>query len=39
MEKKNSISFDNLFGDVEETIFTYIVVLTIISPVLYMFIK
>jgi hypothetical protein len=39
MEKKYSFSFDNLFGDIEETIFTYILALTIISPVLYMFLK
>jgi hypothetical protein len=39
MEKKFNFDFENLFGDIEETIFTYIVAVTIISPIVYMFIK
>jgi len=39
MENKHGFNFENLFGDIEETIFTYIVAITIISPFLYMFLQ
>ena len=39
MEKRHSINFEDLFGDVEEGFFTWIIAIAGIAPFLYMFVK
>ncbi len=39
MEKKHNFSFENLFGEIEETFFTCMIAVTLIVPILFTFVK